>query len=369
MHWVKNNRSTLLAYLAMVVIPVVIIVLYLMIFAQGRYLTDATVIVKQVGEVNTDASNTGLGALLGVSNTSVEDTQYLKEFIQSRDLVEKLDREMDLRAAFQGDGVDPVFELPEDASKEELVEYYNKRVKVNLDEQTNLLHISTEGFSPEFSLRLNQRILAESEAFINDISQDVAKDQLVFATDQLNEALENLTQSREALISYQNENQMFDPLAQAQAVAQIVNQLESNLAQLRTEERTLLSYLNPSAPQVVALRSQIKSVEKQIQDEKSRLTSPSNSAKLNRSAADFEGLKAQVEFNTDLYKLALGSLEKARLEAARKLKNVIVITSPRLAQDALYPRVWYIVFSAFLLLNLLFGIVMLVRSVIREHKE
>ncbi|MFC3903165.1 capsular polysaccharide transport system permease protein [Acinetobacter marinus] len=368
MHWAKNNRSTLLAYLAMVIVPLVVVLLYLLLFAQGRYLTDATVVVKQVGEVSTEAS-TGIGALLGVSSTSTEDSQYLKAFIQSRDLVEKLDKKLDLQKEFQGSGSDPIFELPASASKEELVAYYNKRVKVDLDEQTNLLHLSVEGFSPSFALRLNQEILAESEQFVNDISQEVAKDQLVFATDQLNEALENLTQSREALISYQNKNQMFDPQAQAQAVAQIVNQLESNLAQLRTEERTLLSYLNPTAPQVVALRSQIQSVEKQIQDEKSKLTSPGNAEKLNRSAADFESLKAQVEFNTDLYKLALASLEKARLEAVRKLKNLVVITSPRLAQEALYPRVGYIAFSAFLLLNLFFGIVMLVRSVIREHKE
>ncbi len=368
MRWVKNNRSALVAYFLMVLIPLFAILFYLLVFAQNRYLTDATVVVKQVGEVSANSAS-GIGALLGVSSTSTEDTQYLTAFIQSRDLVERLDKNLDLRKAFTGGGSDPIFELPHDASMEELVQYYQKRVKVNLDVQTNLLHISTEGFTPEFSLKLNQEILSESEKFINDISQDVAKDQLVFATDQLNEASENLAQSREALINYQNENQMFDPQAQALAVAKIVAQLESNLAQLRTEERTLLSYLNPTAPQVVALRSQIQSVEKQIQDEKSKLTSPRNAEKLNRSAADFEGLKAQVEFNTDLYKLALASLEKARLEAVRKLKNLVVITSPRLAQEALYPRVGYIAFSAFLLLNLFFGIVMLVRSVIREHKE
>lgn len=368
MRWVKNNRSALQAYLLMVIIPLIVVILYLLVFAQGRYLTDATVVVKEVGEISTQTTG-GLGALLGVNSTSVEDSQYLKAFVQSRDLVEKLDQKLNLKQAFQGNGTDPIFELSEDASMEELVKYYNQRVKVNLDEQANLLHLSVEGFSPEFSLKLNQEILRESEQFVNDISQDVAKDQLVFATDQLNEALENLTASREALIDYQNQNQMFDPQAQAMAVAQIVNQLESNLAQLRTEERTLLSYLNPTAPQVVALRSQIQSVQKQIQDEKSKLTSPGNAEKLNRSAADFESLKAQVEFNTDLYKLALASLEKARLEAVRKLKNLVVITSPRLAQDALYPRVGYIAFSAFLLLNLFFGIVMLVRSVIREHKE
>lgn len=367
MRWVKNNRHTLIAYLLVVIMPLIIILFYLWVFAQDRYVTDATIVVKQVGEANVQ-TNTGIGALLGVASTSGEDAQFLKAYLQSRDLVERLDQQLNLYQAFQGGGKDPVFELAEDASKEELVRYYNQRVKVNLDESTMLLRINTEGFSPEFSLQLNQSILKESELFINEVSQRVAKDQLTFAKDQLDEALDNLTQSRENLLAYQNQNQMFDPTAQAMAVAQIVNQLESSLTQLRTEERTLLSYLNPTAPQVVAIRSQIESVQNQIQDEKAKLTS-GRADKLNRSALDFEGLKAQVEFSTDLYKLALASLEKARLEAVRKLKNVVVITNPRLAQDALYPRVVYIAFSAFLLLNILFGIGMLVNSIIREHKE
>lgn len=368
MRLAKNKRHTLIAYILMVIIPLIFIVFYLWLFAQDRYVTNATVVVKQVGEVSAQ-TGTGFSALLGVSNTSTEDAQFLKAYIQSRDLIEKLDQQLNLRQAFQGNGTDPIFELPADASKEELVEYYNKRVSVNLDELTHLLTVRTEGFDPVFSLKLNQAILKQSELFINDVSQRVAKDQLNFAKEQLDEALENLTQSREQLIAYQNQNQMFDPQAQALAVAQIVNQLESNLAQLRTEERTLLSYLNATAPQVVALRSQIESVQKQIQDEKAKLTSGGQSDKLNRSAVDFEGLKAQVEFNTDLYKLALASLEKARLEAVRKLKNVVVITSPQLAQDALYPRFGYISLSAFLLLNIVFGITMLIRSIIREHKE
>ena len=368
MRLAKNKRHTLIAYILLVILPLTFVVFYLLVFAQARYVTNSTVVVKQVAEVSAP-NNTGLGALLGVSNTSMEDVQFLRAYIQSRDLVEKLDQQLNLRKAFIGNNKDPIFELSEDATQEELVAYYNKRVQVDLNEITHLLVITTEGFTPEFSLKLNQAILKESELFINDVSQRVARDQLTFSQEQLAESLAHLTQAREDLISYQNQNQIFDPQAQAMAIAQIVNTLESNLAQLRTEERTLLSYLNPTAPQVVALRSQIDAVAKQISDEKAKLTSPNNAEKLNRSAVDFESLKAQVEFSTDLYKLSLGALEKARLEAVRKLKNVVVITSPRIAQEALYPRVGYIIFSAFLLLNLLFGIVMLVRSVIREHKE
>ena len=362
-----TNKGLVISYIAIVIIPLLLIIIYLNFFAQERYVSQSTLLVKQVGEVSNVSASNGLSTLLGVSNTNSEDAHILTAYISSRNMIESLDKKLNLRKAFIAQH-DPVFSLSSDASIEDVVEYFSKRVKVDLDEKTMMLTISSQGFTSGFALLLNQEILKNSENFINDLSQQIAEEQLKFAEKQLNEAKKQLDISRDTLLEYQNRNQMFDPQAQAQAIATVVASLESNLAQLRTEERTLLSYLNPEAAQVVAIRSQIESVQKQIVDEKAKLTSP-NTSKLNRSVADFEALKANVEFSTDLYKLSLASLEKARLEASRKLKKLVVISTPELAQDALYPRTLYLIATYFLVLNILFGIAMLIYSIIREHKE
>lgn len=360
------NRKGLLAYGGVVLLPLVITISYLSFFAHDRFQSSSLVLVKQVGD--TQISDTsGLGALLGVANTSNEDANILKAYITSRDMVEKLDQRLNLRQAFAVAG-DPIFSLDDEATIEELVEHFKKVVKVTLDEKTMMLSVDSQGFSPELSLKLNKEILLESEAFINSLSRDIAVEQQRFAEQQLNEANEKLKVARNTLISYQNTNRTFDPELQAQAVATLVAGLQANLAQLRTEERTLLSYLNVEAPQVVAIRSQISSVQKQIDDENAKLTSPNN-AKLNKNIADFEELKAQVVFATDLYKLSLASLEKSRIEAAQKLKKLVVINQPRLAQDAVYPRKIYIAISTFLILNIIFAIGLLIHSIIREHRE
>lgn len=363
---IKQNRKLLIAYTSVVLLPLVVTMSYLGIFAKDRYQSTSILLVKQVGEA-TVSDGGGLGALLGVVNTSTEDSNILKEYMTSRDMVEKIDKRLNLRRAFTQVG-DPVFSLSKDANIEELVEYFKNIVKIKLDEKTMMLDLSSEGFSPEFSLKLNQVLLEESDAFINSISNDIALGQQKFAQKQLDDATVQLQKTRNALLDYQNTNQTFDPLIQAQALAALVSGLQGNLAQLRTEERTLLSYLNPEAPQVVAIRSQIESVKKQIDDENAKLTSPSN-AKLNKSVADFEELKAQVGFATDLYKISLGSLEKARLEAAQKMKKLVVISQPRLAQEATYPRRIYISITTFLILNIIFAIGLLIHSIIREHRE
>ena len=362
----KINKRLWIAYTCCVLIPVLIIIFYLFAFAKDRYQSSSVLLVKQVADTPV-ADTAGLGALLGVPNTSREDSQILKEYIGSRDMIEQLDQTLHLRQEFSSVN-DPIFALSKDASVEDLVEYFNKMIKVELDEQTMMLHVHAQGFSPQFSLKLNQEVLKQSDQFINEISQTIAQEQQVFAQKQYTEATIQLDEARQAVLQYQNENEIFDPELQAKAVATLIAGLQSSLAQMKTEERALLSYLTPEAPQVVALRSQIAALQQQINTESSKLTSPNN-LKLNKNVADFEALKAQVEFAADLYKISLVSLEKARLEASRKLKKLVVIATPRLAQDALYPRKIYISITSFLLLNIIFGIGLLIHSIIREHRE
>ena len=362
----KSKKGFFVAYSIVVLLPLLAISFYLVAFAKDRYQSASILLVKQVAEAQTTPSG-GLGALLGSSSTSREDAQILKEFINSRDMVEQIDKQLNLRTAFYAQK-DPIFALDKDASIEELVKYFKKAVKIDLDEQTMMLHVSSQGFSPEMSMKINQSIIKISDDFINNISKNIAQEQQVFAEKQYNEAKQQLDDARLAVLQYQNENEIFDPQLQAQAVSTLISGLQSDLSKLKTEERTLLGYLTAEAPQVIALRNQIESVEEQIETERKQLTSPNNT-KLNQNVADFEALKGQVDFATDLYKLSLASLEKARLEASRKLKKLVVISAPRLAQDAIYPRKFYLSITSFILLNIVFGIGLLIHSIIREHKD
>ncbi|MDT9121547.1 capsule biosynthesis protein, partial [Escherichia coli] len=76
--------------------------------------------------------------------------------------------------------------------------------------------------------------------------------------------------------------------------------------------------------------------------------------KLNRMAVDFEEIKSKVEFNTELYKLTLTSIEKTRVEAARKHKVLSVISSPQLPQESSFPNIPYLIACWLLVCCLLF---------------
>lgn len=369
----KSNTPTRLRirkaalFVCVVLIPWLLVVLYVLVMAHPRYVSTSDVVVKQVGDTSIPSSG-GLTALLGVNSTSKEDANYLTEFILSNDMIKRLDGRFKFREAYYVDGSDPVYEITPDASQEELLDYFKKRVRIGLNEQTHVLTVTTEGFDADYALALNKAILGESEQFVNRLSQDIAKDQLQFAETQLDEAQQRLNDAKEQLLDYQNNNQIYDPQSNAMMVNQLIGNLQAQLSSLRTEERQLLSYLNPDAPQVVSLRSQIKAVQAQISQEQAKLTSP-NTTKLNRQAVQFESIKADVEFATELYKLSLSSLEKARLEAFRKMKNLMVITAPHKAEEALYPRKNYVIWTSLALLLILYGFIRLVIAVVKDHSN
>jgi capsular polysaccharide transport system permease protein len=363
----KSKIISFSLFIGLVLIPWVLVIFYVMTFAHPRFTSTANVVVKQVSE-STVSSTGGISALLGVNNTSKEDATYLTEYILSNDMVKRLDKKFKFREAYHVDGSDPLNEIKPDATQEELLEYFKQRVHIDLDEQSYILSVTTEAFDAKYAFELNKTILSESEQFVNRISQEVARDQLVFAETQLDESQDRLNETKEQLLSYQNDNEIYDPQANAQIVNQLIGSLQGQLSSLRTEERQLLSYLNPDAPQVVSLRSQIKAVTEQITQEQTKLTS-SNTTKLNRQAIQFETIKADVEFATELYKLSLSSLEKARLEAFKKMKNLIVISTPYEAEEALYPRRGYIIWTSLALLLIFYGFVRLVMAVVRDHRS
>lgn len=363
----KSKIINFSLFIGLVILPWVLVIFYVMTLAHPRFISTADVVVKQVSDTSVPTGG-GLSALLGVNSTSKEDATYLTEYILSNDMVKRLDSKFKFREAYYVDGSDPIYEISPDATQEELLAYFKKRVHIDLDEQSYILSVSTEGFDPTYAFELNKTILGESEQFVNRISQEVARDQLAFAETQLDESQERLNAAKEQLLTYQNENEIYDPESNAQLVNQLIGSLQAQLSSLRTEERQLLSYLNPDAPQVVSLRSQITAVEEQIVQEQTKLTSP-NTTKLNRQAVQFETIKADVDFATELYKLSLSSLEKARLEAFKKMKNLIVISTPYKAEEALYPRRAYIIWTSLVLLLIFYGFVRLVMAVVRDHRS
>lgn len=351
---------------AIIAAPMCLLIIYLAVFSQPRYVSESKVAVKRPNEL--DSSNLNFGLLLGASNpSSAEDSLYLKEYINSPDMLQTLDKKLNFHA-FSQSGWDFLFHLPADITAERYLDYYRSRLSVNYDEKTGLLSIETQGFTPEFAQAFNQAVLKESERFINELSHKISREQMQFAEEQLQETKDRLSASKTQLLAYQNSNNVLDPAASAEAATTLVNTLIAKRIDMEAELRNLLTYLREDAPQVVSTKNAIKSLQAQIDVEQNKITAP-DGKKLNSMAADFEDLKTTVKFDNDLYALALQAIEKTHLESARKLKTLSVISSPQLPQESRFPNVLYLLASWLLVCCLLFGTAKLLIAIIEDHKD
>lgn len=365
----KFNLAWIQQHLAWIVIatPMALLVIYLVIFSQPRYMSESKVAVKRPSDI--EASGLNVGLLLGASTSSSgEDSLYLKEYINSADMLKVLDKQLDFHDAWSHSGLDFIYHLSKDTTAEQFLNYYRDRISVVFDDKTGLLTIQTQGFTPEFSQRFNKAVLKESERFINELSHKIARDQQNFAQEELRQARVRLDKSKAELLNYQNQNNILDPEVSATAATSLVVTLQGKKVELEAELRNLLSYLREDAPQVISIRNSVKALQAQIDAEQNKITAPGDK-KLNSMAADFDEIKARVTFDTEIYTMAIKAIEKTRLEAARKLKVLSVISSPQQPEESSFPRSGYLLASWLLVCCLLFGTIKLLLAVIEDHKD
>lgn len=350
-----------------IILPMALLIIYLAIFSQPRFMSESKVAIKRSDDLASNSVNFGL--LLGAINpSSVEDALYLKEYINSPDMLAVLDKQLNFREAFSQSRLDFLHHLSPDETAEKFLRYYRERISVTYDDKAGLLAIRTQGFTPEFALNFNKAVLKESERFINELSHRIARDQLTFAEKEMEKSRSRLNNSKSELLAYQNSNNVLDPEAQALAASSLVNTLMGQKIQMEAELRTLLTYLRDDAAQVVSVRNAIASMQAQIDNEKGKITAPQGD-KLNRMAVEFEEIRSRVTFDNELYKLALTSIEKTRVEAARKLKVLSVISSPQQPQESTFPHIPYLIACWLLVCCLMFGTLKLLLAVIEDHRD
>ena len=318
----------------LLLIPVALAGVYFYAIARDRYVTRSDFVIRKAEESDTNVAGGGLASLLGRGNQlSLEDARFLKTYLQSPQVLSDLDRTYDLDQAYAQKGLDRFAGMKPGLSREKRLNYFKKQVSVNLDEISGAIVLRTVGLNQKASYDLNRFMLAKSEQFVNRLNQDISQKQLSFAESELGRARGNLNQAKNRLLIYQDSNTVIDPKAEAELAGQTISKLQEKLVELRVELATLKrQFKDPTEPEVAVVADQVRELEQQIQKERRSLVS-SKGRNLNRKAADVLKLESEVNFATDSYKLALTSVEKARIESKRQQKFMALLSAPQLPED------------------------------------
>ena len=362
----KERLNRLDSFKTVIYIMIVVIFYYTFI-AADRYVSNVSLSVKST-DGSSPISLSGIESLVGVASSSTEDIKLLREYIKSFDMLQKLDEKINLRSLYEKQKIDLFFRIYSSTSKEGYLKYYRDRIHILFDDATGLLNVAVESFSPEDARIISAAILEESERFINEISHNIAREQLRFAQGELESAKQKYKDAKNELLAFQNEYGVFDPQSLAKTKAGFITEIELQISKKETELNTMRSYLNDNAPEIVALKAELRAHKEQLEKEKSKVASNASQDKLNDVVAQFEALYLNLSFAEDVYKTAITAVETTRIEIGRKAKQVVVIQSPYVPDSAAYPNKMYNIITIFVILTLIFGVVRLVRAIIDEHR-
>lgn len=337
----KTNRLAafvlrLLGYLYFILLACV--VAYVWVLAQDRFISQASFTIARQDPAS-GAGNLGGFSIPGLSDPGSADSQVAIGFVSSSDLLLEIEKEFILREHYASPQQDFVFRLPENTLLEDRLQYYRKRIFAHFDKDSGLTMLSVDTFDRALSKRIADRILKETETFINNLNQSVADQQLAFIRSEVERAEKNVSQVSLELLALQNQYGIVTPDAAIKASLQTIQEIK--MERIKTEtELASIQRDSPNSPRIDSIASRLKSLDEQIALEATRISGPEKD-RLNQVLARYKELEIKLEFAVKMRTTAETLFEKHRVESSGQSRFISVIQHPIMPEAVGYPLRWY----------------------------
>jgi capsular polysaccharide transport system permease protein len=365
-HWLRRH----LMFTLFVVIPGALIVVYYALLASDIYVSESRFLVRspQKGSQSTSM----FGQLLlgtGISH-SADDTFAVRDYILSRDALQTLQSELNIREMYSRPGASLIDRFPGlswDRSFEEFFRYYGKHVvTIELDSQSSIATLTVRAFTAEDAYRINSRLIEMSERLVNELNDRSRQDMIRFASNEVAIASDKAKDASVALLNYRSNAAVFQPDKQAALQLEQVAHIQQQLISTEAEIAQLVR-LSPDNPQISALKGRAESLRGAIASEAAKVTSSRNSFSAN--APDFERRQLDVEFADKQLGVALAELESARSDAQQKQLYLERLVQPSLPDKAMEPRRIRSIIALIVMTLVIWGVASVVVASVREHGD
>jgi capsular polysaccharide transport system permease protein len=359
-------RSLNIWFWAIVGLPTLLAGVYFFAIASDLYLSEVKFLVRGPAKSHTSMLSSMLSS--AASSMVSEDTFAVHEYLLSRDSVRRLEREDGLRALLGRPEGDFFTRFPGlffwRNDFEALYKAYSRFVTVEIDSTSGVSTLHVKAYRPEDALRMAQALIGFSEQLVNTLNERARNDALAVFRREVDATQQRIAEIQSQLTSYRVKEQMLDPKSAAAGPTQLVGQMNSQLANAKSQLIEVLKN-SPNSPQIPLIRTRIGSLEKLILEERAKITGDSNSVAT--ALSEYERLDVQRQLAEKQLASAYISLEAARVEAQRQQLYLETIAQPNLADYPLYPRRMVSFATVVATCLLAYGIAWLLVASVREH--
>ncbi len=362
----QKKLGLLLTRLAFfVMLPTFLAGYYFYQIATPMYGTKSEFLILQAD----NQGGSGLGGLLtGTQFATSQDSIAVQSYLQSKDAMLRLDRDVGFKSHFTQDFIDPIQRLEDTPTNEQAYKLYKKNIKVGYDPTEGVLRMEVVAADPDVSAQFSRSLIGYAEDRVNSLSQQKRGDQMADAEASFKNAEAERRMAQEQLVNLQLQGATLDPEAVIAGLRSQINSVELQLLDKDLQLAALLDNPRPNQSRVDGVRGDIRRLNAQLEDLNARMTDVSQGENsLAQLSVNIQMAQADLATRDMLLQSALQQMEQTRMEANRQVRYLTTSVEPVPSQEATYPRSFENTILAFLIFAGIYLMISLTASILREQ--
>jgi tyrosine-protein kinase Etk/Wzc len=210
----------------------------------------------------------------------------------------------------------------------------------------DIISITVESEDPDLAAKLANAAVEELDHVNRGLQNTSGRRMKTFVEERLKDAKAELARSEDALKNFQKENKAVQIDEQSKAVIEAVGTLKGQLMAKEVELQTLLSFAEPTNPQVEMVQSEIEGLKSRLREMGEGAKKDAGGAsdifiptsKIPDLALDYLRLFRDAKVQETVYELLTKQYEMARIQEAKDTPTVQVLDTATVPEKKVKPK-------------------------------
>lgn len=364
----RRRRSLLLTLrlLFFVALPALLAGIYYYTIATPLYASKTEFIIQTA--MPPTASGTTMGGLQSNPMMNMQDSIAIQGYLQSRDAMLRLDRDLGFREVFSAPQVDPIQRLSPSATDEATYKLYQKMVRISYDPTEGIIRMEVITPDPELSVSMARALIGYAEEQVDKLTQRLREDTMKGASENYASAEQALIEARQRAVEMQERFKVLSSDVEVSLITSQIGSLEGQLTQDRLSLAQVESNKTPNPARLEPLKRRIATLENEIALLRAKLVeNDANGQSLARMRSEMATAEADAETRQAMLARALETMEVSRIEANRQARYISLSVSPVAPDEATYPRAFENTLVALMIFAGIYLLISMTAAILREQ--
>jgi capsular polysaccharide transport system permease protein len=366
----RRRKSMLLAarLFFFVLLPTLCAGFYYTFMATPLYEAKSEFIIQTADGTLSAGAAGGFGGMLGGALEANTDSIAVQGYLQSREALQRLDRDQNFKGIFSGPDIDGLQRLADDATDEDAYRIFQRNVNVAYDPTERVIKMTVRSPDPQTSVAFSEALIGYAEEQIDHLTTRKREDQMRDARLSYENAEAKMIASQRKVVDLQKKYEVLSSEIEVTLISTQIGQLEGQLSADRLSLAQMESNESPNAARMDPIKRRIAAVEAEIATLRARMTQDAGDG-VSLAEVQSELLVAQADVQTRQLMLAttLTQLETARIEANRQVRYLSLSVRPLAQDEAAYPKAFENTLVAMLVFAGIYLMIAMTAAILREQ--